>query len=701
MDPTIEQRFVILICALISAALFSLIAWRNGFWHASPYPSPNGSALKFTDVLKVFAVFFLIELFFVPLILLLWMFIKTGQFHLSHKLLSDIHIQGWFNLLTITLASLGVLCYGLLLEPLKLKMAFWGASPPTANRLFRNLRIGVLTWVLSYPFVVLIGQMAGITTTLLGYGQHVDQVAVKHLRETMQFPILFALTVFAVVFLVPMAEEILFRGFFQRWLTQKKGKLLGIALTSIVFASFHFSISQNWDNIELLLSLFVLSCFLGYIYERQGSLWAPIGLHMTFNAISIAFILITAPAAIFSQAAEEGPKAAPPSNELLESYLHTTIQGNNAFSFAMYAKLRGTGGNLCFSPYSISSAIALPFAGSTGATQGDMRIVMHYLDQAKQVLVTYSMLDKLYSTPWYLGPNESKIYLGNSLWLQQGFKVLPSFLDTIPTIYRTLIKTVDFVRNPEGAGLNINAWVKEKTQGRIPKQVNKEDFGQNTQMLVASSIFMKGVWSVPFNPSLTKEAPFFIDRLTTGSVNMMLTTGKFRLYRAGDFTLLELPFRPDYRGIPTLALMVVLPTTNFGLASIEQKFYSEQWNSWIAQLKEEGVIVSIPSFSFLQSFDLTQLLKSMGMSFVFSENADFSGLSDKGNLSLSSVVHDAYLAIDEKGSDAIAANPISINPQTFLSKTTTYAFTADHPFIFLVVDSTNNMIIYMGRYIKP
>jgi serine protease inhibitor/membrane protease YdiL (CAAX protease family) len=703
-NPEIEQRLFIIAYAILIGTVFSFIGWKNGFFQLDPSRGSGGIGIRLPDVFKIFGIFLSVELFFIPSLAILWIIFQTGHFSITTtQSLHNTETKGWFNLLTIFTASLAVIGYCFAMDPQKRRAIFWGSSERSATRLINNLGVGSLTWLFSYPFVITIGQLAGVITLLLGFGQHTEQVAVKHLKETMQYPSLFALTVFAVIFLVPIAEEVLFRGFFQKWLIPKCGRFKGVILTSIIFASFHFSFSQKWDNIELLLSLFILSCVLGYIYEKQGTLWAPIGLHMTFNAVSIFIILTVAPAAILAQSmsVDEETKEAPPTKEMIESYLHSTIQGNNAFAFDLYAKLKGTSGNLCFSPYSLSSAIALPFMGSKGATQSDMRIVMHYLNKADQVIEIYGILDKLYTTPWYLGQNESRLFLGNSLWLQRDIKILPAFLDSIPAFYRPAIKIVDFIRNSEGARLNINEWVREKTQGRIAKQVGKEDVSRNTEMLVISSIFMKGVWSIPFNPSLSKESPFFIDRLTTGSVNMMLTSGKFRLYKTNEFTLLEIPYRPNFKGIPTFALMIVLPASNFGLASIEQKFYLEQWNSWVAQLREEGVVVSLPAFSFLQSFDLSSLLKGMGMSFAFSDQADFTGLSAKEDFSISGIIHEAYFAVDERGSDAIVANPISMNEQPLLSKTPTYSFTADHPFLFLVVDKTNNTIIYVGRFVKP
>jgi serpin B len=398
---------------------------------------------------------------------------------------------------------------------------------------------------------------------------------------------------------------------------------------------------------------------------------------------------------------EEEDKEPAPSKGMMENYIYSTIQGNNFFAFDLYSKLKKTNENLCFSPYSITSAVALPFTGSKGTTQSDMRLVMHYLNQANEVIDIYGNFDKLYTTSWHLGPNESRFFLGNSLWLQRDIRILPAFLGKIPKFYHPLIKSIDFYRNSEGAKLNINEWIHEKTQGRVSKGINNVVFEKNTQMLVVSSIFMKGVWLIPFNQNFSKEMPFFIDQATTTSVTMMVTSGRFRFYQTKEFTVLELPYRSSFKAIPQIALAIVLPISNFGLASIEEKFYLDEWNRVVNGATEERVIVTIPTFSLSESFDLTSLLKVMGMNLAFSDQADFSGLSDKENLRITSILHYAYLSIDEKGSDAIFANPIAINDQPVLNDNPSFVFTANHPFLFLIVDKTNNLILYMGRFVKP
>lgn len=293
MDPILLQRFQTLAAALFFAGFLSLIAWRRGFFHCPPLSPKGMDGITASDVLCIFGVFLVIELFLVPVFAGFWLSFKAGHFIQQDHVKLDTVTQGWFNLITITSSAIGVILFSVLQDKTKRQLIYWGgqASGSRFALLFKNWCFGAMTWLLSYPYVVAMGQVVGILLVFLGPEQHVEQVAVKHLKSTMQFPVLFTMTILAIIAIVPIAEEILFRGFLQRWLVQNLGRVKGIALASLLFAIFHFSLSQKWDNIELLLSLFILSCFLGYIYERQGSLWAPIGLHTTFNTLSVMMIV--------------------------------------------------------------------------------------------------------------------------------------------------------------------------------------------------------------------------------------------------------------------------------------------------------------------------------------------------------------------------------------------------------------------------
>lgn len=239
------------------------------------------------DVLRGFGLFLFVELLLIPAIAGVIFTISRGdpdQTFFLHP-----QIKGWINLSIIFGGSGGVF------------LAYLGLTSSQRDQLWKqtndpwyiHVGIGIVAWIVSYPLVLAFSQ--GLSIVLWHIFQHpsVEQVAVQNLRYTMANPLLFGLTALAIVIVVPFTEEFLFRGLLQSWIKRKFHRAsVAIILSSLVFSLFHYSSHHGVTNIELLSSLFLLSCMLGYIYERQRSLWAPIGLHSFFNLMSLLMLLV-------------------------------------------------------------------------------------------------------------------------------------------------------------------------------------------------------------------------------------------------------------------------------------------------------------------------------------------------------------------------------------------------------------------------
>ena len=173
------------------------------------------------------------------------------------------------------------------------RKSVWGNNAfKSISQSAKDFFIGFCAWFVGYPIMLVVGQLASILTLIFFLPSTVEQVAVRYLRQIMDYPVLFISTSLLIVFVVPIVEETLFRGFLQTWLRKWLSRTGAIIVSSLIFALFHYSSSQGQNNIELLCSLFTLSCFLGFVYERQQSLWASIGLHTTFNGISVLALTI-------------------------------------------------------------------------------------------------------------------------------------------------------------------------------------------------------------------------------------------------------------------------------------------------------------------------------------------------------------------------------------------------------------------------
>ena len=281
-------------CFLIFLALVTLVAYliakRAGLFRLPPEaPVPS---LSFWPSAGIFIGYLGLTFVVLPLIFVSISLVMTG------------HPLAWIkNLsarskLALALGQLllifAFVCFYLRMIDRKfVRFLFWGdESRPTARFFWKNLGIGALTWLVSYPSMIFMSLFAGLISLGIWGKRGVEQVAVKQLKITFGDPLLFGVMLVFVIFIVPFMEEVFFRGFLQSYLRRLWGRSWGLVSTAAIFAVVHASPKQGSGNLELILALFVLSLFLGLLKERQKSLWAPIGLHATFNALSALFIVL-------------------------------------------------------------------------------------------------------------------------------------------------------------------------------------------------------------------------------------------------------------------------------------------------------------------------------------------------------------------------------------------------------------------------
>lgn len=285
-----SEHLIAFFVFLIIAIMNSLFAWSCGFYRLPAQKKRPKTLVNGPQVAGGFIILMTVEILTAPLFYYGWIFFKDGYIpdFSSHKL--DVFQQGWLNVFAILATALALTIYCLILGKQTMREVWGRGKDNFKGESILNFLIGALTWFVAYPLVAAVGQLIAMTLSLFYLGPHVDQVAVKHLKSIMDSPWLFSITMIQVVTIVPAIEELIFRGFLQTWLKEKFGITKAIVATSVIFAFFHFAVGQGMDNVELIVSLFVLSCFLGFVRERQQSLWASIGLHATFNAISILFL---------------------------------------------------------------------------------------------------------------------------------------------------------------------------------------------------------------------------------------------------------------------------------------------------------------------------------------------------------------------------------------------------------------------------
>jgi serpin B len=383
--------------------------------------------------------------------------------------------------------------------------------------------------------------------------------------------------------------------------------------------------------------------------------------------------------------------------------VQSVADANNQFALDLYHKLRNKDGNLFFSPYSISKALAMVWAGARGDTEREMAAVLHFkLGQERQHQAfreTRKLLNR--TGPFGLPPlpnNKVQLHLSANLWGQRGFDFQESYLSLIQDCYGGGLQEIDFTA-AEKARKKINAWVEQQTHNKIQELFQPGTIDTNTRLVLASAIYFKGDWAHPFKKSGTREDSFWVTNSTKVPAMLMSQTDTFGYFEDKDLQGLQMPYEGK-----DLALIVLLPSKRDGLAELEKALTAEKLAGWVGRFWEQKVNVWLPKFKTTSAMDLNDTLVALGMEKAFTGSADFSGMTGgREPLAISKVVHQAFVDVNEEGTEAAAATGVamSLSAAPGSSGPRVPVFRADHPFVFAIRDVRTGVILFLGRMSKP
>ena len=291
MIPPITEYVETLFAALGFVAIASILAWALGFFRIPQKTGQN--AVTIWSTLGAFFLYFFVQVILIPMLLFAWLYMTEETMPKNLGSFLSKNDVGWISFVSIITATLTVLAYSLVIESNQTQTV-WNSGKNSFLQRLKSILIGAFSWLCVYPWVIVIGQLVTIIFILT---QHevppdIDQEMVRHIKDIVDDKPLFYATIFSVIIAVPIAEELLFRGFMQNLFKKGMGVVRSIFVTSFLFSILHFSWGQGFANWQIVLSLFVVSCFLGYLYERQKTLWAPIALHIAINGVSIAILFV-------------------------------------------------------------------------------------------------------------------------------------------------------------------------------------------------------------------------------------------------------------------------------------------------------------------------------------------------------------------------------------------------------------------------
>jgi len=354
--------------------------------------------------------------------------------------------------------------------------------------------------------------------------------------------------------------------------------------------------------------------------------------------------------------------------------------------------------NLVASPYSISLSLAMTYAGARGQTESQMAQTLHYTLPQEQLHPAFNQLGlDLQNESQSFSKDQQPLQLdiANAIWGEQTFSFLPAYLDLIAQNYGAGIQLADFVNKPETVRQVINDWVSNQTRNNIKDLVPQNGLDTSTKMVLVNAIYFKADWAEQFDSTETHEAPFHLLDGTQSQVKMMSKNLSGLPYLAGTgFQAFELAYVGN-----TAAMDVIVPDAG-QFSEFESAFDAPALVNILSALQPASVALELPKFSFSANFDLGDHLMAMGMPDAFNPDlADFSGMTGQRDLFISKVLHQAFVAVDEKGTEAAAATSVIMGPTSILRSDIT--LTVDRPFLFVIRDLGSGQILFLGHVLDP
>jgi serpin B len=385
------------------------------------------------------------------------------------------------------------------------------------------------------------------------------------------------------------------------------------------------------------------------------------------------------------------------SPDTTEGRVARLVRGNNDFAFDLYRAEAGED-NLIFSPYSISLAFSMAYAGARDETEAQMAETLHFLPQEEQH-PAFNSLERVISDPARARSEGSgtpfRLNVANAAWGKRDYHFEQAYLETLSAHYGAGLRKADF-EYPEKAAGEINEWIADSTEGRIEDLVPPDAIDPVlTRLILTNAVYFKASWLYPFEKATTGEGPFTIAGGEKVDVPMMRQTEEFPYTEGDGYQAIQLPYEGERAD-----MLVILPSEG-GFGSVEDRLDAGFLEGVRRGLKPRGVELTMPRFDFETDLDLKERLRSMGLKLPFDDDvADFGGITQEEHLYVSDALHKATVTVDEKGTEAAAATAVIMQAESGgpIART---KMTLDRPFVFAVVERETGTILFLGHVTNP
>ena len=377
-------------------------------------------------------------------------------------------------------------------------------------------------------------------------------------------------------------------------------------------------------------------------------------------------------------------------------------QASNTFGVNLYrTQTRGADGkrkNIFLSPLSVFTALAMVNAGARGETAYQLQSALNWnlLSHPGDSMDADSKMGK-YLESALRNPSDHPAKLANKLWLQKYFctSFCKNYTSNLVRNYKAELEMVDFNTAPEQARQYINNWVAGKTNGKIKNLMESGSINSFTRLVITNAIYFKSNWKYKFDKAYTFSDNFYVSKEKAVKAKFMTLKAKLMLAQDADNLVVEIPYHA-----PNLSMIVILPRERFGIRKLELAFTDTMLRKYLADMKQEKVNLFLPKFKLDSDIKLKDFLRTMGVVDLFDPyNADLSGIAGYLGLYVSHAVHDAFIEVNEEGSEAAAATGISASFRSIDPEL--YMLFADHPFMFVIVHRPSATMLFNGEVVDP
>ena len=419
------------------------------------------------------------------------------------------------------------------------------------------------------------------------------------------------------------------------------------------------------------------------------------------KALSVLMVIVVMGLTACSQPASAGilqsekPRVTEP--QVSQGDLAALVDGNSDFAFELYQVLRDTDGNFFYSPYSISQALAMTYAGSRGETERQMADAMHFSLPEERLHQTFNRLDIDLSSrgEGAKGKDEEgfRLNIVNAIWGQKDYEFLSEYLDILAENYGAGLRVLDFVQAPEPSRITINDWVSDQTEGRIEDLIPQGVIDALTRLVLTNAIYFNAAWQSPFEEDAASDGTFYLLDGEEITAPMMRQTESFGYAEGDAYQAVELLYDGQ-----ELSMIILLPKAG-QFEDFEGSLNYKTVEGIISDINRRQVSLQMPKFEFESEFSLKSALVNMGMPIAFSGDADFSGMTGNKDLSIDEVIHKAFVSVDEAGTEAAAATAVIMKLTAMPDEPINV--TINRPFIFQIRDIETGTILFIGRILNP